>query len=75
MKYCGVVTDRSWLACQPNPTTSFDSITYYNYHQHKRIYSDEVELADGKTIEYFKMSNIGKWAYRLMCSSKEDYSV
>ena len=44
MKYCGVVTDRSWY--EVNPLAIRDT-----RKNRPRIYSDEVPMADEKMIE------------------------
>ena len=70
MKYCGVVTDRSWYhASQDNGDLSQEDVlwcpddvlklTRHNYDcfavWKRRIYSDEVPMADKKTLRKFGM--------------------
>lgn len=67
---CGVVTDKSWIECSGtryagNGDTDFiiDSLFAVKKARDRRIYSDEVPMADKRTLRYFKYTPMEKTVY------------
>ena len=57
---CGSVTDRSAYAKDHLSQKNMDAVKDWSEHCKRRIYSDEVPIADKKKLEYLRLSKMGR---------------